>query len=319
MFHSNTIDESLYSEMMEQIKRLNTDCARSQRRAGMKRAAKKTWDSFAGGGLSAAVRYLTPKVKWGIRQMRNTNPNRNKPSESDYFSSDRVAVYTVITGDYDELLEPYLRPDNCDFFAFTDRKFDDSSSTWTWMEIPDTLRGFSDPEKNRYLKMHPHELFDQYKYSVYVDGNVQIFTDMTEYINKLGPSGIGIHLHPSRNCVYEEMKEVENRGMETQKNIERHLSYMKETGMPENYGLLECTVIAREHHNSTCIKIMEEWWREYSEYSNRDQISLPHVLFRNGIKVQEVGVLGNNVRENPSFRIFEHTQKNKKSGSAEDG
>ncbi len=314
MFHSNTIDESLYSAMMEQIKHLNNDYIQSQRWSGRKKTVTKTWDSIRRGNFSAAWQDLSPKVKRKAREWQSP-----KPEQADYFSYDRVAVYTVITGSYDEILEPYCKPDNCDFYVFTDREFDDLSSTWTRMEIPKTLEGFSDSAKNRYLKMHPHELFDQYRYSVYVDGNVQIFTDLTEYVNKLGPSGIGTHMHSTRNSVYEEMGEVLKQGKDTKENIDRHLAYMKETGMPENYGLLECNVIAREHHNSTCVKIMEEWWNEYSKYSKRDQISLPHVLFRNGIKVQEVGVLGNNVRTNPSFRIFGHSPNDKAPGGSEDG
>lgn len=76
--------------------------------------------------------------------------------------------------------------------------------------------------------------------------------------------------------------------------------------MPKNYGLLQCNIIVREHNNPLCIKIMEEWWQEFQKYSKRDQISLPHVLYMNNVKVEQVGILGNNVYMNPSFRILLH-------------
>ena len=76
--------------------------------------------------------------------------------------------------------------------------------------------------------------------------------------------------------------------------------------MPKNYGLLQCNLIVREHNNETCIKIMQDWWQEFKNYSKRDQISLPHVLYKNNIKIENVGILGNNIYPNPSFRILTH-------------
>jgi len=55
-----------------------------------------------------------------------------------------------------------------------------------------------------------------------------------------------------------------------------------------------------------CKKLMEEWWKEFLTYSKRDQISMPYVLYKNRISISEVGTLGNNVYENPSFRIVTH-------------
>ncbi len=307
MFHSNTIDESLYTEMMEQIKRINTS---SMQRAKRGHRIRKFWDYIRNGHFREAAGAVWGYIKRRLnrRNKANTGINDlpNKTAASNYFSTERIAVYTVITGDYDDVLEPYCMPDNCDYFLYTDRDFDDSNSAWTRRKLPPGLNGLSDAAKNRYLKMHPHELFADYNYSIYVDGNIQIFTDMTEYINMLGPKGIGTHLHPERHCVYEELEAVVARGKESSENAGRHALYLEETGMPRQYGLLECNVIAREHHNSVCVRIMEQWWKEYMEYAKRDQISLPHVLYMNGIRVEEVGVLGDNIRANPSFRVIGH-------------
>ncbi len=312
MFYSSTIDQQLYTEFMEQMKKLNASYIRAQRqkplweRPTVKEIKADVDRRDIKGAAKCADQYINRKTRQWKRTLAIHSKQKGK-NRSNYFSEEKIAIYTVITGTYDLIYEPYCRPDNCDYFVFTDADFDDSASTWQKREIPDSLKGLSDIEKNRYLKMHPQELFDAYKYSIYVDGNIQIVTDLTEYINKLGPVGIGAHLHPVRDCVYEEMQEVVRQGKERKEHIRRHAEYMKETGMPRHYGLLECNVIAREHHNSICRKIMEEWWQEFEAYSKRDQISLPHILFQNGIKVQEAGVLGDNVRTNPSFRIFSHT------------
>ncbi len=299
MFDTDTIDKTLYSEMMEQIKRINI---KSMQRVRRHLRFQKLWDYLRNGRFREAAGAV-----W--KYFKGKTSRRNPPDQataSNYFSPERIAVYTVITGDYDEVLEPYCTPDNIDYFLFTDRDFDDSASAWGKRELPENINDLSDAAKNRYLKMHPHELFANYNYSIYVDGNIQIFTDLTEYINILGPKGIGTHLHPDRHCAYEELEAVVALGKESADNARRHALHLEETGMPRNYGLLECNVIVREHHNSVCVRIMEQWWQEYMEYAKRDQISLPHILYMNGIGVDEVGVLGSNVRANPSFRVISH-------------
>ncbi len=305
MFDIDTIDKVLYSEMMDQIKHINArqmqDIRRNQNIKKLRQYVRnRDFLTVAG----ATWRYSK-------RQMSQ----KNQITTPNYFSTEKVAVYTVITGDYDNVLEPYCKPDNCDYFLYTDKDFNDSASTWKKRELPSCLDGLSDVVKNRYLKMHPHELFGEYNYSVYVDGNIQIFTDLTEYINRLGPIGIGTHLHPDRQCVYKELETVLALGKETRDNAERHADHLERTGMPHNYGLLECNVIARAHHNKICVRIMEQWWQEFMEYSKRDQVSLPHVLYQNDIQVNEVGVLGENVRVNPSFRIFGHTEGSPSEGA----
>ena len=47
---------------------------------------------------------------------------KNENSVSNYFSSEKIAIYTCIFGNYDSILEPYFVPDNCDFYIFTDHK-----------------------------------------------------------------------------------------------------------------------------------------------------------------------------------------------------
>lgn len=225
--------------------------------------------------------------------------------ESNYFLNDRIAIYTVIMGKYDSVQEPLWVPNNCDFYIYTDQDIDENS-IWKKRAIPDEIEDYSDIEKNRYLKMHPEIILNEYKYSIYVDGNVQIITDLTEYVNKLNSTGMGFHKHNRRNCVYEEMEIILKTKRATKKELNVHKEYLKATNMPKNYGLLQCNIIVREHHNPICIQVMNDWWNEFEKYTKRDQISLPHALFLNNINVESVGVLGNDAYINPSFRIVKH-------------
>ena len=131
-------------------------------------------------------------------------------------------------------------------------------------------------------------------------------TDLTEYISKIGESGLALHKHSNRNCVYKECEAILVMKKEKKENLDTHKEHLREENFPENYGMAECNVIVREHNNEKCIKIMEQWWEEFLNYSKRDQLSFPYVLFKNGVKIEEVTTLGDNVFKNYSFRILTH-------------
>lgn len=310
MFYSDKLDEKVYSDLMEQIKNVNRDwlTLRTSRQYKLGLVMNEVTTDIRHLEFSALKKAIQRWVR-GAKSKKIKSENRkmlNNVITPNYFSNEKIAVYTAVFGPYDRVPEPYCKPDNCDFYIFTDQDNFTKDSIWQKMDNPEIIKDYSNSEKNRYLKMHPDQIFNEYKYSIYVDGNVQIITDLTEYVNLLGESGIGIHLHDTRSCVYEEMEAIRKTGREQAEIINKHLEYMKRTGMPANYGLLQCNVIVREHSNPVCKKIMNEWWQEYFNYTRRDQISLPHVLYRNGIEVRQVGVLGPSVYTNPSFRVLRH-------------
>ena len=226
-----------------------------------------------------------------------------------YFSNDRIAIYTCIIGKYDALVEPGLMPDNCDYYIITDQPVP-CDTKWEKIDITkyrDVISGLTNAEINRFFKMKPDLVFPDYKYSIYLDGNIKPVSDLTEFINLIGPTGIAAHNHSIRNDVYEEAEVLKFLKRDKPERIDRHIGYLKSTGMPENYGLIECNVIAREHNNPTCKKIMDEWWEEFRNYSKRDQISFIHVLYMNGIDSKEIGTLGDNVFDNPAIRKVGHS------------
>lgn len=311
MFHKNEQIEMEYTNHMESIKALNYDwiCLRKspQYKIGMVifeilRDLKKKKI----GMLFHQLKKWSRAKKFKNRILACPN-NAVKSKSPNYFSNDRIVVYTGIFGGYDKVIEPFVRPDNIDYVLITDDlDRDDTNSAWKNMHLPGEYKELSNIEKNRFVKMNPHRLFPNYKYSIYIDGNIQVMTDLTEYVNKIANSGIGVHLHASRNCVYDEIDQIRKQKRDTIQSLEKHKAYLESAGMPKNYGLCQCNVIAREHMNIKCIKVMEQWWSEFQIYSKRDQVSFPHVLYMNGIEISEVATLGSDFYSNPSFRICSH-------------
>ncbi len=235
-----------------------------------------------------------------------------KPAPN-YFSEEAIAVYTVIFGDYDDLLEPMCCPDNCRFFLIGDRTRIPENSIWKRFELSEEIRtrigGMNNTEKNRFLKMMPHLLFPDFNYSVYLDGNIRMVTDPTEFINRMPARGLSAHRHVSRDCVYEEAKAVIEQKRAPREQVEEIVRFLRQEKMPAHYGLAECPVLVRRHCRPECVKLMEEWWELFERFPYRDQLLLPLVLFKNGIETEEITRLGKNVRRSASFRRYTHPEK----------
>lgn len=227
---------------------------------------------------------------------------------SDYFNDDRIAVYTCIIGNYDQLQEPLFCPDNCDFYAITDFNIP-PNSCWKRIDVRDyesEVSQFNSVMTNRYFKFHPEKLFRDYKYSVYVDGNIRIYTDMTEYINRIAYYGLATFSHSQRNCVYKEAEACIAMGKAEHNSITEQIQYIRNQKMPEQYGLPTCCIIAREHNQESCIKLMDSWWEEFLRFPYRDQLSFPFALFKNKVEISKITVLGENVFEDDSFEFVNH-------------
>lgn len=225
----------------------------------------------------------------------------------DYMTTNRIAVYTSIFGDYDNLKDPVLKPDNIDYYIITDQNLPETS-IWKSIDykevIPDTI--VSPIERNRYVKIMPHKVFTDYDYSIYVDGNVFITSDLSALIKPLQKFPIAMHRHKNRDCVYEEIEACIAKGKENEKRLRTHEKLLRAHGVPEHCGLLEATVIVRKHSDTRCISIMETWWDEFQQYSKRDQISLIDSLWKAGVSIDFIASLGDNILDNHHFVIVPH-------------
>lgn len=225
--------------------------------------------------------------------------------------NNRIAIYTCVTGGYDFIKEPSVTEDSCDYYLISDMKYE-GLKVFQQIDIndfvPDWVTG--NAEKNRWCKMHGHEIFKAYRYSIYIDGSITLKKSISHYINRAGVVGTAIHKHPLRNCIYEEGLRliVSKRGNIDYQGLRKQmLKYLYE-GMPREYGLFECGVIVRDHANFLGNQVMEEWFEEYMHGEKRDQLSLTYILWKNNIAFSDVGILndGQDIRKNRDFIINEN-------------
>lgn len=224
--------------------------------------------------------------------------------------SGKIAVYTCIIGDYDKIMEPPNIGENYSYYIFTDKQISENSR-WIKISFDDTkILSMDASAINRYIKLHPHDFFPNYEYSVYIDGNIIISRDIGLFFQTMDENNyfLGLHRHPNRDCIYTEglvllrMK----RFTKIRDVLSVQLEDYKQQHFPKHYGLFENTIILRKHNDERCIKLMEFWWAQLLKYTMRDQISLPYSMYCSGIKPQSVVILGNNLKMSEYFKYSRH-------------
>lgn len=236
------------------------------------------------------------------------NKCRDGISNDGIYNQCKIVVYTCIVGGYDDILEPVYCNANCDYYVVTDKEVAEDSA-WKKIDINQfELGGLSNSEKNRYIKLHPHILFCDYDFSLYVDGNIRIITDIVPLVEQIGSRILGVHRHNLHDCIYTEANVImrRKRFIRIRDVVKKQVAAYKQEGFKRHQGFYENPILIRKHNDKRCIKLMESWWAEMNRFTTRDQLSLPYVIWKCGIKEKDICILGNNLRMNPRFRQYDH-------------
>ena len=88
--------------------------------------------------------------------------------------------------------------------------------------------------------------------------------------------------------------------------LKKQVDIYKKEGFPTQFGMREFSIIVREHNNSELKTLMDDWWKQVTIYTMRDQISFPYVLWKNNKPIDYIKSLGINWRWNPRFILYPH-------------
>lgn len=251
----------------------------------------------------------------GIRlQKYNAKPQTHECRQvySHYSPVGKTAIYTALFGGYDQISEPVIKDENCDYFIFTDQDIC-TTSDWKKLVLSDqeksAIEHLTATEKNRYFKMIGYKRFSNYKYSIYLDANLEIYSELASlsaYTNN--PFGLALYRHPTRDCIYNEAKACVILGKAKKKNTRAQMKKYQTLGMPAHYGMCECNAIVRENANEKCFLLMNEWWQEFQKSAvKRDQLIFPYILWKHHIAINEIGCLGACIGNDGKFRVKSHT------------
>lgn len=200
----------------------------------------------------------------------------------------KKVIYTCITGEYDDLLQPLVIDTSFDYVCFTDHKTMDKNGIWRIELLPDIQ--VNTIKASRYPKMNPHKLLEEYDYSVYIDANILIqqmsfYKSIDKCIeNRLVLAGIK---HPQMNCLYDEYFNVYKQRKETNlKQLYKEYCVIRKSGFPRNYGMYEANIILRNHNDPRVIQQCNDWWKMFLTYTKRDQLCYSYTLWKNNFTLQ---------------------------------
>ena len=221
-------------------------------------------------------------------------------------------IYSAIIGEYDNVLQPLTLHEEFDYILFSDTINDNKIGVWNIKKVK-----YDNPDKARvvrWIKTHPDQLVKEYKFSLWIDGNIQILTNdfyqraIDLYNNNILISSMW---HNERDCIYDESAVVAFYGLESEKVVLNWEHFLLKEHYPQHYGLFENNVIFRIHNNT--IKKMDNlWWSCIEQFSRRDQLSFNYSLWKYKLKCEFYLPYGENTRNSKCVkRIYHRNTKNR--------
>ena len=221
----------------------------------------------------------------------------------------KIAVYTAISGNKSELLDPPLVHKDIDYIAFTDqtyRKF----NTWQVRNIiPFTLASkFTQRRNAKIFKILPQMFLNEYDLTIYHDGGHFCMMHPLEIIERYMPKvddDLAVFKHRWNTCIYKEAQDVLRENVDLPELINPQIEYYRSNKYPEDNGLYELPVLIRKKSDRNNLLNLR-WWEQICKWSSRDQISFPVVMWSLGLKPIVLPGNGNGFNQNlivPHYKV----------------
>ena len=198
----------------------------------------------------------------------------------------KFVLYTARFGINGGPQTPKISIPDVDRFCFTDMNMRNNfyRIKKVRMDHPTSIR------KQRFIKICiPDKIFDNYEYSVYVDGKRRVVIDFEWFLNQMETgSDFVTRKHKRRDCVYDEGRFCIKRQKDNKEIILKQLEFYGKENYPTHNGLAYSFVILRRH-TKRMREFSKLWWGQLEKYSFRDQISLPYVAWKHDVKLSLCG------------------------------
>ncbi len=209
-----------------------------------------------------------------------------------------VIVYTCVTGGYDNIRPPLASPEpGVRFICFTDVPVLLDEPPWEFRPVHRVTgtSGYSARRTACLPKMLPHLMLPECEYSIWHDGNFRLSASASRIAAHAADKDLALHVHPSRDCVYQEADALLAGGFGDAALIHREVVRYRGQGHPEHAGLWACGMVVRRH-TSAAAALNERWWGLYTDGSELDQMSFAVARRVEGI---DVGTLPGDVFRSP--------------------
>lgn len=222
----------------------------------------------------------------------------------------KFVVYSVITGEYESVLQPEVIDDRFDYVLFTDNVKSSKEGVWNIRSIPTSLN-IDKIRLSRYPKTHPVNLLSDYLASLYIDANIQIkdnwiYSRFIEFVeNKVEYAGVKLVI-TGRDCIYDHVFDMCVLNVEHDYNGIKQCHELFARKFPPHFGLNENGLIFRMH-TDLIEKVDKEWWFWITNYSRRDQFSFMYCLWKYNVPINYIFPEGEDVRNSCHFNFVSHS------------
>lgn len=194
----------------------------------------------------------------------------------------KFVLYTAVFGRLRAFRIPKISIPDVDKICFTDLNIGNKFYKIKKMNFDNLDR----IRRQRFVKICiPDEIFDNYEYSVYVDCKRNAVIDFDWLLTFMEPqSDFLTRQHRQRNCIYDEGMACIAKRKDNKDVILKQLDFYRSENYPTHNGLLYSFMILRRH-TKRLKEFSRLWWEQLERYSFRDQISLPYVAWKHGMKI----------------------------------
>lgn len=240
-----------------------------------------------------------------------------------------LAIYTVITGNYDTIKQPLVITPEADYYLFTNNHGIKDAGVWRVMYLDedeltaerpgleiknDSIAYDNDHNNNvllsRKVKMLAHKyLPSEYEWSIYLDADMLIKKDLRDLSDLLNDNVLmAAFRHSYCTSVRAEIEDLTNRAVVDKAVVENQWQRYLEWGFRDDIGVTENGILIRRHNHPKVVELMELWWQEYLQGSLRDQVSLMPCVFKCGF-MPHLRFIEGNIRRNEWVEVMRHQGK----------
>lgn len=252
---------------------------------GTQRAVELLEEAY-GMGKKLAKKLIEYKYDHGKEAEKNYNYESSVELRLKDQQNEKLVIYTCVTGGKDQMYENQFISPKIDYVAFVD---DEKVKSNTWNIV--LIQGGSDPAKiSKYFKFMPHRLpqISRYRISLWIDGRMKVAGDIYKAVKEeLENRPIAFHTHPNpwlddknKRDLYDEAEICKNLKKDDPKIIDKQTQFYRQENHPRGFGIWSGGIIPRIHNNHYAVKIGEKMWKQILQFSCRDQIALPYVLWK---------------------------------------
>ena len=221
-----------------------------------------------------------------------------------------VAIYRVVLGVYDRVIEDNISGAEYDLFLFTDT-VQSGFSNYRRVMLP--ISG-KPAIKNRELKINVPDVLRSYDVVIYLDANIQICRNIDDIIEDFlkSDADFGFFKHPYSENIEDEIRAIRATGKAEADLIFKELEELRSNnGQRARTPLTDNSIILRRNY-SKWDQFATEWYYYVQGFTGRDQLSLSFLREKHKLR-EYIFSWSPRIVSNKFFTVFPH-KSNLKNG-----